>query len=225
MSQITPIAHIRSSFADKFAIPRQSNVVDGLLATIVFEPEYRYPEALRGIEGFEFLWLIWQFSLNNPSQWSPTVRPPRLGGNQRIGVFATRSPFRPNQLGLSSVRLVKVDNTTPEGPILVVDGADLADGTPIFDIKPYIPYTDSHPMARSGFAQSKPENRLTVRCDDNCIEKIPSQLRNPLIETLSLDPRPAYHTDPTRIYAFNFSGFEISFKVQQDNVLHVIGIK
>ncbi len=219
-----PIAHIRSPFGEKFGIPRQSNVVNGLDSYIVFEPEYRMPEALRGIEDFDYLWLIWQFSDNLDAGWTPTVRPPRLGGNKRMGVFATRSPFRPNALGLSSVRLLEVRTSTPDGPVLHIAGADLKDGTPIFDIKPYLPYTDSHPDARSGFAPAAPQEKLKVVCPDELINKIPSSQREPLKEILSLDPRPSYHADPERIYGMRFLSFDVNFKVSEDNVLTIVSI-
>lgn len=221
---MSPIAHIRSPFAEKFGIPRQSNVVGNLESLIVFEPEYRIVDALRGIEDFDYLWLIWQFSDNVVAGWTPTVRPPRLGGNRRMGVFATRSPFRPNALGLSSVRLVEVFTDTPEGPVLRVAGADLKDGTPIFDIKPYLPYTDSHPDARSGFAPSAPKEKLTVLCPDSLLSMIPATLREPLRETLALDPRPSYHDDPERVYGMKFDSFDVRFKVSEDGVLTVVDI-
>lgn len=221
---MTPIAHIRSPFGEKFGIPRQSNVVEGIESLIVFEPDFRNAEALRGIDEFDYLWLIWQFSDNVDAGWTPTVRPPRLGGNRRMGVFATRSPFRPNALGLSSVRLLEVQLHTPEGPVLRIAGADLKDGTPIFDIKPYLPYTDSHPDARSGFAPEAPQKRLDVVCDDELRSKIPENMREPLREILSLDPRPSYHNDSDRIYGMKFHSFDVSFKVSADGVLTVVDI-
>lgn len=221
---MTPIAHIRSPFGEKFGIPRQSNVVEGIESLIVFEPDFRNAEALRGIDEFDYLWLIWQFSDNVDAGWTPTVRPPRLGGNRRMGVFATRSPFRPNALGLSSVRLLEVQLHTPEGPVLRIAGADLKDGTPIFDIKPYLPYTDSHPDARSGFAPGAPQKRLDVVCDDELRSKIPENMREPLREILSLDPRPSYHNDSDRIYGMKFHSFDVSFKVSADGVLTVVDI-
>lgn len=221
---MSPIAHIRSPFGEKFGIPRQSNLVADLESLVVFEPFYRQAEALRGIEEFDYLWLIWQFSDNVESGWTPTVRPPRLGGNRRMGVFATRSPFRPNALGLSSVRLVEVLLHTPDGPVLRVAGADLKDGTPIFDIKPYIPYTDSHPDARSGFAPSAPQMMLQVVCPDALMAKIPDNYRNPLRRVLSLDPRPSYHADPERIYGMKYHDFNVNFRVSDDGVLTVVDI-
>ena len=221
---MTPIAYIRSPFTEKFGIPRQSNVVDSLESFVVFEPEYRLADALRGIEDFDYLWLIWQFSENVDAGWTPTVRPPRLGGNRRLGVFATRSPFRPNALGLSSVRLLEVVIDVSEGPLLRIGGADLMDGTPIFDVKPYIPYTDAHPDARSGFAPSAPQRCLEVHCPDNLLNIIPEPLRHPLIEALSLDPRPSYHNDPSRIYGMKFHSFDVKFKVSSNGVLDIVNI-
>lgn len=222
-TEIEPIAHIRSLFPTKFGIPRQSNIVEQLPATIIFEPAYRNIEALRGIEDYDYLWLVWQFSENLRSEWSPTVRPPKLGGNQRMGVFATRSPFRPNSLGLSSVKLLSVDLHTDEGPVVHVGGADLMDGTPIFDIKPYIPYSDAHPDARSGFALNPSSRSLKVECADDILAIIKPALRQPLLYILSQDPRPSYHTDPERIYAMPFGTNEVKFKVS-DNTLTVVAI-
>lgn len=221
---MNPIAHILSPYNEKFGIPRQSNIVESVESSIVFEPDFRFAESLRGIEEFDYLWLIWQFSDNVDAGWSPTVRPPRLGGNRRMGVFATRSPFRPNHLGLSSVRLLEVQLHTPDGPVLRVAGADLKDGTPIFDIKPYIPYTDSHPDARSGFAPMAPRERLEVVCEDALMAKIPSSMREPLRETLSLDPRPSYHDDSERVYGMKFHGFDVRFRVSKEDVLYVVEI-
>ena len=198
-NEIVPIAHIRSPFRSKFGIPRQSNIVDSVTSVLVFEPEYRNLDAVRGLEEFDYIWLIWQFSENADHPWSPTVRPPRLGGNSRMGVFATRSPFRPNSLALSSVRLLSVDTTSPEAPLLLLSGADLLDGTPVIDVKPYIPYTDAHPDARSGFAPDAPDVNPVV-CPDNLLFKLPENLRQPLIDILSLDPRPSYHSE-------SFSGY------------------
>lgn len=221
---LTPIARIRSPFATKFGIPRQSNIVDDLVATVVFEPAFRNADALRGIEGFDYLWLIWQFSANVRADWSPTVRPPRLGGNERMGVFATRSSFRPNALALSSVRLLEVVPASPDGPLLRVAGADLMDGTPIFDIKPYLPYTDSHPDARSGFAPAAPPTVLQVQCPESLMAKVPEPLRQPLLDILAHDPRPSYHDDPERLYGFAFGGLEIKFLVNEENILRVVNI-
>ena len=222
-NEIVPIAHIRSPFRSKFGIPRQSNIVNSVTSVLVFEPEYRSLDAVRGLEKFDYIWLIWQFSENADHPWSPTVRPPRLGGNSRMGVFATRSPFRPNSLALSSVRLLSVDTTSPEAPLLLLSGADLLDGTPVIDVKPYIPYTDAHPDARSGFAPDAPDVNPVV-CPDSLLLKLPENLRQPLIDILSLDPRPSYHSDPQRVYGMTFSDFEIKFKVLDDNTVSVIDI-
>ena len=210
---MTPIAHIQSLLPSKFGIPRQSNIIADLPATIIFEPDYRNAEALRGIEDFDYLWLLWQFSENLRSDWSPTVRPPRLGGNRRMGVFATRSPFRPNAIGLSSVRLLSVELSSPQGPRLHIAGADLMDGTPIFDIKPYIPYTDAHPDARSGFAPTPADHLLQVDAPDALLAQLPFHLREPLKYILAHDPRPSYHNDPNRIYTMPFGEWEIGFRV------------
>ncbi len=216
------IARIRSDFSTKFGIPRQSGLVEGLQAAVVFEPEFRNPDMLRGIEGFSHLWLIWEFSASRG--WSPTVRPPRLGGNRRMGVFATRSPFRPNPLGLSCVRLEGVQREGANGAVLLVSGADLMDGTPIFDIKPYIPYADAHPDAIGGFANTAPEAALTVEIPPELINRLPENRRDALIRVLSLDPRPSYQDDPERTYGMNFAGFDIRFRVEND-VLTVCGIE
>lgn len=207
------IAHIHSDFSTKFGIPRQSGLVEELTATVVFEPEYRNPDALRGIEGFSHLWLLWQFSAAMRSEWSPTVRPPRLGGNVRMGVFATRSPFRPNPIGLSCVKLLGVEEDPKLGPILRVSGADLMDGTPILDIKPYVPYVDSRPDALGGFAPAAPEQKLTVICPDELLNELPEGSRTALRGVLAEDPRPAYQDDPQRIYGFGFAGAEVRFTV------------
>ena len=215
---IHPIAHIESDFKEKFGIPRQAGLVDALEARIVFEPEYRDPEALRGIEGFSHLWLIWQFSAAVRSDWSPTVRPPRLGGNERMGVFATRSPFRPNSLGLSCVRLIRVESTPEQGSTLIVGGADLMDGTPIFDIKPYVAYADSKPDARSGFASNAPDV-LKVCIPEGINQQIPVEKRAALIGVLSEDPRPRYQHDSERIYAMSFAGMNVKFRVDNKTVI------
>ena len=207
-----PIAHIESCFATKFGIPRQAGIVD-TPARIVFEPEYRVPEAVRGLEDFEYIWLIWQFSEAVRQDWSPTVRPPRLGGNRRMGVFATRSPFRPNALGLSSVRLTGIEQHATLGAVLHVTGADLMDGTPIYDIKPYLPYTDSHPDARSGFAPQAADTLLEVQCPQELLEVLPPALRQSLTELLAHDPRPQYQHDPGRLYGMEYGGCEIKFRV------------
>lgn len=211
---IRPIAHIYCDFKDKFGIPRQSGLVDSIHARIVFLPEYRNPDALRGLDGYSHLWLLWQFSEAVRSEWSPTVRPPRLGGNKRMGVFASRSPFRPNPIGLSSVKIVSIDLNTSKGPVIEVAGADLLDGTPIYDIKPYLAYTDSHPDASSGFALTSEAQKLEVVISDEILEKIPSDLQQSVIDILAEDPRPGYQKDPSRIYTLQYSSFEISFKVE-----------
>ena len=212
---IKPIARIKSDFPDKFGIPRQSGIVDGLVSTVVFEKEFRSPEALRGIEGYSHLWLIWQFSENIREGFSPTVRPPRLGGNERLGVFATRSPFRPNPLGLSCVKLLGVEKTKKDGFVLLVEGADLMDGTPVYDIKPYLPYTDCHPEAASGFAPDAEEYTLKVEIPESESAKFPSEKLSALRSVLAQDPRPAYKDDGGRIYGMRFAGYEIEFKVNE----------
>ncbi|WP_407397291.1 tRNA (N6-threonylcarbamoyladenosine(37)-N6)-methyltransferase TrmO [Anaerovibrio sp.] len=218
------IGRIRTDFPTKFGIPRQSGVVKELKGRIVFEPEYRSAEAVRGIEGFSHLWLIWQFSENVREGWSPTVRPPILGGNTRVGVFATRSPFRPNSIGLSSVKLEKVELNTSEGPVLTVSGADLMDGTPILDIKPYIPYADSHPEATEGFRSGGWNRMLEVDIPPKLLEKVPVEQREALLGVLQNDPRPSYHHDPERVYGFPFGKMEIKFSVNDKKlkVIHVI---
>jgi tRNA-Thr(GGU) m(6)t(6)A37 methyltransferase TsaA len=208
------IARIHTDFPTKFGIPRQSGIIASLQGRIVFEPEYRNPEAVRGLEDFSYIWLLWEFSKAVRDTWSPTVRPPRLGGNVRKGVFATRSPFRPNPIGLSSVRLEKVDLDPKLGPVLYVSGVDLMDGTPIYDIKPYITYTDSHPDAVSGFASTPAEYLLEVDFPDNLLQKVPEIQRESLIEVLAHDPRPQYQDDPERVYGMAFSGMEVKFKVE-----------
>ena len=209
-----PIARIRSEFPTKFGVPRQAGLVEGLRAAGVFEPPYRVAEALRGIEGFSHLWLIWAFSENKRTGWSPTVRPPRLGGNQRMGVFATRSPFRPNPLGLSCVKLEKVELSALDGPVLWVSGADLVDGTPILDIKPYLPYADCRPDAVGGFAGEAPEGRLTVDFPPSLLSRVPEEHREALMGVLAQDPRPPYQDDPDRVYGFGFAGLEVRFWVR-----------
>lgn len=209
---IKVIARIRSDFPTKFAIPRQSGLVEELKARVVFEPEFRNPDALRGMEGFSHLWLIWQFSKAVRDTWSPTVRPPRLGGNERMGVFATRSPFRPNPVGLSCVRLERVEEHSPDGPVLHVAGADLMDGTPIYDIKPYIPYADCRPEAVGGFAAA-PDRTLDVVFPPELLAVVPEQLREAAIGVLAQDPRPSYQNDPGRVYGFRFGPVELGFTV------------
>lgn len=217
------IAHIHTDFPAKFGLPRQSGLARHLRGTIVFEPDFRNADALRGIEQYSHLWLIWQFSASAQETWSPTVRPPRLGGNRRVGVFATRSPFRPNPLGLSSVRLEAVQLATPQGPVLHVSGIDLMDGTPIYDIKPYI-LMDSHPEAQESFAGPAKRHILTVNCPQQLLDTIPPELRTGLLEALAQDPRPAYQQDPSREYGFVYAGFEIGFSVS-DRILSVIRIQ
>lgn len=217
------IAHIETCFDTKFGVPRQAGIVD-TPGRIVFEPEYRVADAIRGLEGFDYIWLIWQFSKAVRDSWSPTVRPPRLGGNERMGVFATRSPFRPNAIGLSSVRLVKTVIDKELGPVLYIAGADLMDGTPIYDIKPYLPYTDSHPDARSGFATRPAEQLLEVVYSQTTLSALPSHLQQALIDVLAHDPRPQYHNDPSRIYGMSFAGYEIKFSVSQSR-LSLLDIK
>ena len=209
------IARIKSDFPTKFGIPRQSGLVDALHATIIFEPEYRNPDALRGIEEYSHLWLIWQFSEAVRKGWSPTVRPPRLGGNTRMGVFATRSPFRPNSLGLSSVRLIGLEDTAECGTVIHVAGADLMDGTPIFDIKPYIPYGDCHPDATGGFTDRADDFLLQVDFPLELLQKIPENKQQALVGVLSHDPRPSYQKDPDRIYGLSFAGFDVRFTVHE----------
>ena len=215
-----PIAHIRSDFPAKFGIPRQAGLVAELRAQVVFEPEFRNPEALQGIEGFSHLWLIWEFSGNRREGWSPTVRPPRLGGNVRMGVFATRSPFRPNPIGLSCVRLDRVEWDGPRGPVLHVLGADLMDGTPIYDIKPYVPYADCHPEASQGFAPPDAGRRLEVDIPEELLARVPEGERAALRGVLAQDPRPAYQRNPERVYGFGFAGMEVRFTVR-DGMLRV----
>ena len=221
---IHPIATIQTDFPAKFGIPRQSGLVSDLTGTILFEPAYRSAEALRGLDGFSHLWLIWAFHATEQTEWSPTVRPPRLGGNARMGVFATRSPFRPNPLGLSAVAIDSIADDPKYGPIIRVRGADLMDGTPIYDIKPYIPYTDSIPTATGGFAQTAPEPLLQVEAPEKIFALLPPEKREALRAILALDPRPSYQHDPGRVYGFPFAGFEIKFRVA-DDVLTVVEVQ
>ena len=207
------IARIRSDFSTKFGIPRQSGLVDELEAAVVFEPEFRNPDAVRGLDGFSHLWLIWQFSAAVRDTWSPTVRPPRLGGNTRMGVFATRSPFRPNPIGLSCVRLARVEISPELGPVIFVRGADLMDGTPIYDIKPYIPYADCRPEATGGFTDGAGDFLLRVSCPDELLEAVPQARRDALLAVLSHDPRPSYQSDPERVYGMSFAGCNVRFRV------------
>ena len=207
------IARIRSDFPTKFGIPRQSGLVEALRAAVVFEPEYRNPDALRGLEGFSHLWLIWEFSESVGHAWSPTVRPPRLGGNTRLGVFATRSPFRPNPIGLSCVRLLGTEKRAEEGTVLLVSGADLMDGTPIFDIKPYLPYADAHPEARGGFTDGASAFLLEVDFPAPLLARVPEALRPGLLGVLEHDPRPSYQQDADRVYGMRFGNFDVRFTV------------
>ena len=207
------IARIHSDFSTKFGVPRQSGLVDALESTIVFEPEFRNADALRGLEGFSHLWLVWVFDQAIRDSWSPTVRPPRLGGNQRMGVFATRSPFRPNPIALSSVKLAGIEQTAEYGTVLKIRGADLMDGTPILDIKPYIPYADSHPDAVGGFASAPAGETLEVVIPPELVERIPQNRREALRGVLAQDPRPHYQDDPERVYGFGFAGLEVKFSV------------
>lgn len=213
LTEIIATAH--TDFPTKFGIPRQSGLCEGAYARIVFVPKYRSADALRGIEGFSHLWLLWHFSaMRRPENFRPLVRPPRLGGNETVGVFASRSPFRPNPIGLSSVKLVAVEQTPDEGPVLIVAGADLLDGTPILDIKPYLPFTDCHPEATGGFAEEKRGYALTVEIPDELLALFPPEKRETLIEVLKEDPRPAYQDDPERVYGFPFAGKEVRFRVR-----------
>ena len=226
--EITPIAYFRSPFGTKFGIPRQAGLVEGLRGRIVFEPGFRSAEAIRGLEGFDYIWLVWGFSENPRSSFKATVRPPRLGGNERVGVFASRSPFRPNSLGLSSVRLDSIDldakgpDGEPVGPVLEVLGADLMDGTPIYDIKPYVEYSDSHPGVRSGFVDSRSWESLEVVFPEGCAN--PGIDLDVLRSVLELDPRPGYHDDPDKTYGMTFEGFDIRFRVE-GKTLFVTGIE
>lgn len=217
---IQVIAKMHSDFPTKFGIPRQSGLVGSLRSTIVFEPEFRNPEALRGLEDFSHLWIIWQFSEAVRQEWSPTVRPPRLGGNTRMGVFATRSPFRPNNLGLSSVKILGIEQTQDFGTVIHVAGADLMNGTPIFDIKPYIPYSDSHPDAAGGFTDTADDFLLNVDFPAHLLEKLPENKRTAVVGVLSHDPRPSYQRNPNRTYGLTFAGFDIRFTVEK-NTLYV----
>lgn len=213
--EIKPIARIKSDFKTKFGIPRQPGLAPALEAAIVFEEEYRTPDALRGLEDFSHLWIIWEFSENIRADFSPTVRPPRLGGDVRLGVFATRSPFRPNPIGLSCVKILGIEQTTDSGTVIRVSGADLMDGTPIYDIKPYVPYTDSHPDALGGFT-NQGFHEVEVVCAPELTEKLPDNKRAGLLQALRQDPRPAYHSDPERVYGMLFAGFDVRFRVDGD---------
>ena len=217
---IEPIAHIETELPTKFGLPRQSGLVEALTARVVFEPKYRDPSAFKGLEGFSHVWLIWGFSENHRDTWAATVKPPRLGGNRKMGVFATRSPYRPNALGLSSVKLLKLDRDEKLGPVLYVAGADLMDGTPIYDVKPYLPFTDSHPDAQGGFTEREDvrEHELEVAFPPELLERIPEDKREALLGLLAQDPRPAYIDDPTRRYGFNYLTKDVRFTVAGDKL-------
>ncbi|MDE6579342.1 MAG: tRNA (N6-threonylcarbamoyladenosine(37)-N6)-methyltransferase TrmO [Ruminiclostridium sp.] len=227
MSEFSPIAYLHSDFPEKFGLPRQSGLVNSLKSYIVFEPQYRVREAFRGLEEYSHIWILWEFSESERKEgksWSPTVRPPKLGGNKRMGVFATRSPFRPNPIAMSAVKLEKIDFDCPNAPVLVVSGADIMDNTPILDIKPYLAYTDSYPDASSGFALAEREGALGVEVSDELLKKIPEEKREGLKDILKQDPRPAYQENPERVYVMEFGEFEVSFKVG-DGVLTVTKIE
>lgn len=212
------IARIHTDFSDKFGIPRQSGLVEELQGRIVFEPEFRNPDAVRGLEEFSHIWLLWQFSRNRQEHWEPTVRPPRLGGNKRLGVFATRSPFRPNAIGLSCVRLEKIEMDKKLGAVLAVRGADLMDGTPIYDIKPYIPFTDCRTQASEGYTEATKTHELKVNFPEDLLMKLPQEKRKAVTGVLAQDPRPAYIQDPQREYGVSFAGFDIRFRVEGETL-------
>lgn len=215
---IKKIAEIHNGYTEKFGIPRQSGLAPSVLSRIVFEPEYRVKEAFRDLEGYSHIWLIWEFSAAVREEWSPTVRPPRLGGNKRTGVFATRSPYRPNPLGLSCVKLERIELDTPDGPVLIVSGADLMNSTPIYDIKPYLPYADSVPSAVGGFTDQTVKRQVEVEIPENIASKLPKSTLTAVKDILREDPRPAYQDDPDRIYKMIFEGFEFSFNVCDNNL-------
>ncbi len=212
---LTVIGHLHGAFSTKFGLPRQSGLAEDVRSIIIFTPEFRVKEALRGMEGYSHLWLLWGFSENKPREWTPTVRPPRLGGNKRMGVFATRSPYRPNPIGLSCVALESIDYDAEEGPILHVRGADMMDGTPIYDIKPYLPFADSYPQAKGGFADEKTGDRVRVVCEERLLDPLPCDAREALLQVLAGDPRPAYQDDPARVYGFSYAGCEVKFTVNE----------
>lgn len=222
--EISPIAVIRTEFPEKFGVPRQSGLASGLRGRIVFNKEYRDPDAFRGLQDFSHLWLIWEFSCNRHSEWHPTVRPPRLGGNSSMGVFATRSPYRPNPIGLSCVQLESIEYDSPDAPVLIVRGADLVDGTPIYDVKPYIRYADSHPESFCGYVDSLNEPNLEVYVPEHILVEFKDRIDFPTLrQVLSLDPRPSYQNDPERVYGMPFMGFDVKFSVR-DAVLTIIDI-
>ena len=226
---ITPIAHFRNAFPTKFGVPRQSGIINELRGSIIFEPAYRNADALRGLEGFDYLWLVWEFSANKTkeergvSSWQPTVRPPLLGGNTQMGVFATRSPYRPNPIGLSSVRIERIEFTAKDGPVIHVLGADLMDGTPIYDIKPYVAYADCHPGARSGFVDEHRWQELTVIFPEHLQGYFLPESLEALAKVLALDPRPQYQDDPEKIYGMPYDGYDVCFQVS-DGVLRVLEV-
>ncbi len=222
--EMKPIAHIRTDFPEKFGVPRQSGLVDDAIATVVMEPEYRQEEAFRGLSGFSRIWLIWVFSGSPEGQWSPTVRPPRLGGNERMGVFASRSPFRPNRIGLSCVRLREVRMEPELGPVLVVSGVDIMDGTPILDIKPYLPDSEAYPDAARGFTARRTDYHVTVEFPRDLLDRIPEEKRETLMEVLRENPRPAYQTDPDRVYGMAFARWNVKFRVD-GKTLSVIDVE
>ena len=219
MSTLKIIAKIHTDFKEKFGIPRQSGILDELVGKIVFEPEYRRPEAFKGLEGYSHLWIIWQFSEAVREGWSPTVRPPRLGGNKRIGVFATRSPYRPNPIGLSSVKIEKIELNGKDGPVIYVKGADMLDGTPIYDIKPYLPFTDSHPDAVGGFADEVKEYKAEVVFPEELLNKVDTGEQKSLITILENDPRPSYKREATGSYGMSFSKYEVAFKAEDGRII------
>jgi tRNA-Thr(GGU) m(6)t(6)A37 methyltransferase TsaA len=225
-----PIAHVHTDLPEKFGTPRQCGIAPSLKGRIVFEPEFRVREAFRGLDGFSYIWVIWEFSESKPDpeqagekewHWSPTVRPPRLGGNKRMGVFATRSPFRPNNIGLSSLKLDSIDFDDPEGPVLCVSGVDMIDGTPVFDIKPYISYSDSHPDAAVGFMKEAKDQSLEIVFSDELLEMVPEEKRDALLEILALDPVPAYQNEPGRVYGMKYANLEIKFRREKEKLLVV----
>lgn len=218
------IAHISTDFSTKFGVPRQSGLVEEIKGEIVFEEEFRNPDAFRGLADFSHIWILWQFSQAVRETWSPTVRPPMLGGNKRVGVFATRSPFRPNSIGLSSVKLERIEYTADRGPVLHVSGCDLMNGTPIYDIKPYLAYTDSHPQASGGFTENTVDRSVSVEIGEEFLESVPQEKRQALIDVLAADPRPSYQNDPNRVYGFVYAGLEVRFTVG-DGVLKVVSIQ
>lgn len=229
MSAVTvkPIAHIYTDFHDKFGVPRQSGIAEETVGKIVFEKEYSSPTAFVGLEGYSHLWLIWYFSLSdNHGSWSPTVRPPKLGGNRRVGVFATRSPNRPNPIGLSSVKILKIEHDTQDGTVIYVSGADIVNNTPIFDIKPYLPYTDSHPDAKSGFSQNKDEGRVNVNFDDTVFSCVPADTKAAIISVLQQDPRPSYKSGGDRVYKMDYSNYKVMFSFDngQIQILQIIDL-